>query len=159
MSETEAAAPRERSLAKGIIAGVIGGVAGTIAMTFATRLFPPRTKEEPDATEVVAEKLAGHPLAPSTREAAGEAIHWGFGAAVGAAYGALAEYYPAATAKEGASFGMALEALTQETALPALGLGAQPEDQSMRERASEVTAHVVYGVATEFVRSLIRKWL
>jgi putative membrane protein len=159
MSHKEDAVPHERSLAKGIIAGLIGGVAGTVAMTFATRLFPPRTQQEPDATEVVAEKLAGHALSPETKEVAGEAIHWGFGAAVGAAYGALAEYYPAATAKEGASFGMALEALTQESALPALGLGAQPEDQSMRERASEVTAHVVYGVATEFVRSLVRKWL
>lgn len=159
MSNTEAAAPQERSLVKGIIAGVIGGVAGTIAMTFATRLFPPRTEEEPDATEEVAEKLAGHSLSPETKEVAGEAIHWGFGAAVGAAYGALAEYYPAATAREGASFGMALEALTHETALPALGLGAEPEDQSLRERASEVTAHVVYGVTTEFVRSLVRKWL
>jgi putative membrane protein len=159
MSNKEDATAHERSLAKGIIAGIIGGVAGTIAMTFATRLFPPRTEEEEDATEVVAEKLAGHSLPPETKEVAGEAIHWGFGAAVGAAYGALAEYYPAATAKEGASFGMALEALTHETALPALGIGAAPEEQSMRERASEVTAHVVYGVATEFVRSLIRKWL
>jgi putative membrane protein len=78
---------------------------------------------------------------------------------VGAAYGALAEYYPAATAREGASFGMTLEALTHETALPALGISAEPEDETMRERASEITSHVVYGVTTEFVRNFVRKVL
>jgi putative membrane protein len=155
-SNTEVAATQERSIAKGLVAGLIGGIAGTIAMTFASRMFPPRTHGEHEATEVVAEKLAGHSLAPDDKHLAGEAIHWGFGAAVGAAYGALVEYYPTATSKEGASFGMALEALTQETALPALGLGAEPEDQTVRERASELTAHVVYGMATEMVRRLVR---
>jgi putative membrane protein len=159
MSNTEVAATQERSLAKGLIAGLIGGIAGTIAMTFAARMFPPRTHGEPEATEVVAERAAGHSLSADNKELVGEAIHWGFGATVGAAYGALAEFYPAATAKQGASFGMALEALTQETALPALGLGAPPEDQSIRERVSELTAHVVYGIATEWVRSLVRKVL
>ena len=85
-------------------------------------------------------------------------IHWEFGAAVGAAYGALAEYYPAATAKEGASFGVALEALTQETPLPALSLAARA-DETMIGRAGELTSHVVYGVTTEWVRKLVRRFL
>jgi hypothetical protein len=29
----------------------------------------------------------------------------------------------------------------------------------MRERASEITSHVVYGVTTEFVRNFVRKVL
>ena len=99
------------------------------------------------------------PLTPAARAIAGEAIHWSFGMAAGAAYGALAEYYPAATAKEGATFGMALEALTYEGALPVLGLSPDPENQTARERASEMTSHVVYGIATELVRSFIRKML
>ena len=98
-------------------------------------------------------------LTPATKEMAAEGIHWGFGAAAGAAYGALAEFYPAATAKEGASFGMALEALTHETALPAMGLGAAPGDRTFQERASEMTSHVVYGLATEMVRRIVRRWL
>ena len=159
MSETEIAVVKEKSLAKGLIAGLIGGLVGTLAKTLAERMFPPRTHGEPEPTEVAAQRVAGHPLDADTKAIASEGIHWGYGAAVGAAYGALAEYFPAATAKEGASFGMALEALTHETALPALGLAGEPEDETMRERASEVTSHVVYGVTTEFVRHLVRKIL
>jgi putative membrane protein len=159
MSETEVAVVKQKSLAKGLIAGLIGGLVGTLAKTLAERMFPPRTHGEPEPPEVAAERVAGHALDPDTREIAAEGIHWGFGAAVGAAYGALAEYYPAATAREGASFGMTLEALTHETALPALGISAEPEDETMRERASEITSHVVYGVTTEFVRNFVRKVL
>jgi putative membrane protein len=159
MSETKIKAVQPRSLAKGLIAGLIGGLVGTLAKTLAERMFPPRTHGEPGPSELAAEQLAGHPLDADTKAVAGEGIRWGFGAAVGAAYGALVEYYPAATSKEGASFGMALEALTHETALPTLGLSADPEDETMRERASEMTSHVVYGVATETVRGFVRKWL
>jgi putative membrane protein len=158
MTETELSTT-QRSLAKGIIAGLIGGLIGTLAKTFAERMFPPRTHGEPEPPEVLAEQVAGHPLDSDTKAIAAEGIHWGFGAAVGAAYGALAEYYPAATSKDGASFGMALEALTHESALPALGLSGEPQDQTMRERASEMTSHVVYGVTTETVRSFVRKIL
>ena len=54
---------------------------------------------------------------------------------------------------------MALEALTHETALPALGISDPPEDQTARERASEITSHVVYGIVTEMVRGFVRKML
>lgn len=153
MSKTEVAVVKQKSLAKGLVAGLIGGLVGTLAKTLAERMFPPRTHGEPDP----AERVAGHALDPDTRAIMAEGIHWGFGAAVGAAYGVLAEYFPAATARQGASFGMALEALTHETAFPALGLSAEPEDETVRERASEITSHVVYGVTTEFVRNFVRK--
>jgi putative membrane protein len=159
MSKTKVAEVKEKSLAKGLIAGVIGGLVGTLAKTLAERMFPPHGHGKAEPTDAAAERVAGHALDSQTMEIASEGIHWGFGAAVGGAYGALAEYYPAATSKEGASFGMALEALTHEAALPALGLSPEPEDATMRERASEVTSHVVYGVTTEFVRNIVRKIL
>jgi putative membrane protein len=149
----------QRSLAKGLIAGLIAGIAATAAKSLAERMFPPRTHGEPEPPDLLANKLAGHELSPAANAAASEAIHWTFGAAAGAAYGALAEYYPAATAKEGASFGLALGTLTHEGALPALGLAADPEDQTMRERSSEMTSHVVFGITAEIVRSFIRKLL
>jgi len=149
-----------RSLAKGLLAGLAAGVAGTIAMTFAERMFPPHPEESQEQpAELFAEKIAGHELSPEVRELAVEGIHWGLGIAAGAVYGMLAEYYPAATSKEGASFGIALEALTHEKALPALGLLRPKEDQTMRERASEMTSFVVFGVAAEIVRSFVRKRL
>ncbi len=159
MSNADAGVVREKSLAKALIAGLIGGLIATAAKTFAERMFPPRTHSEPEPQEVLAERVAGHALTPATKTAASEAIHWGFGATVGAAYGVIAEYYPKATAREGASFGLALGTMVHEGALPALGLAAEPVDQTFRERSSEMTSHVVYGVVTEFVRSVVRRFL
>ncbi len=146
----------ERSLIKGLIAGVLAGLAATAAKSFAEKMYPPRVHGEPEPPEVLAEKIAGHPLDHDTKLIASETIHWGFGAAAGAAYGALAEFYPAATAKEGASFGLALMTLTHETALPAMGLSASPEEQSSREHTSEAATHLVYGLVAERVRSFVR---
>lgn len=158
--EQQMAAQPSRSLARGLLAGLAGGVAGTIAMTFAQRMFPPRPEEsEEEPTELLAEKAAGHELSPETRELAAEGIDWTFGIAAGGVYGMLAEYYPAATSKEGASFGIALEALTHEKALPALGMLRPKDDQTLRERASEMTSFTVYGIATEVVRKFVRNRL
>lgn len=148
-----------RSLAKGLIAGLIGGLVATAAKTLAEKIYPPRTHGEPDPSEELSERIAGHELVGTQREVAVEAIHWGFGALTGAAYGALVEYYPAATAKDGAGFGMALSSLTHGTVLPAMGLAAEPEEQTTRERTSEMATHVVYGVVTEMVRRVVRKML
>ena len=163
MTESESAAVQgevqQPSIVKGMIAGLIGGLAGTVAKTFAERLFPPHTHGEGEPAVKFAEQVAEHPLSEDEQEVAAESIHWAFGAAAGAVYGALVEYYPAATSKGGAGFGMALEALTHETALPALGISTPPDDQTPRERASEITSHVVYGIATEMVRGFVRKML
>lgn len=148
--------PSERVFWKGLVAGLAGGIAATAAKTIAERIYPPRTHGEPEPSEEVAEKMAGHPLDDTTEEIAAEALHWGFGAAAGAFYGVLAEYYPAATAKEGASFGLALMTLTHNKALPAMGLGEEPEDQTLRERSSEAATHVLYGVVAERVRGWVR---
>ena len=156
MKKPEVAAAKTRSLAKGLIAGCIGGLAGTLAKTFAERMFAPQPPAGQLAEPVAcpaAEPSAADALAPATTAAA-DGIRWGFGAAVGAAYGAVAEYFPAATAKEGASLGIALGVLTRQTALPTFGLSTKPSDP-----AGDVTPLVVYGLTTEFVRKWVRKAL
>ncbi len=155
MSETTAG----RSLAKGLLAGLVAGLVATAAKSCVEKFYPPRVHGEPEPPEVLAEMLAGHELDHDTKVYASEAIHWGFGAAAGAAYGALAEYFPAATAKEGATFGLTLMTLTHETALPAMGLSEDAGDQSARERTSEATSHLIYGLVAERVRSFVRKLL
>jgi putative membrane protein len=145
------------SLWKGLVAGLVAGVAATAAKTLAERLYPPRTHGEPEPPDLLSERLAGHPLDADTRHAAAESIHWGFGAAAGACYGALAEFYPAVTSKEGASFGLALMALTHQGILPAMELSAPPEEQSKREHSSETATHLIYGVVAERVRSIVRE--
>jgi putative membrane protein len=161
MSETDVLEETtyERSLPKGLLAGLIGGLVATAAKTLAEKIYPPRTHGEPEPPEILAERIAGHELAKAEKAAAVETIHWGFGALTGAAYGALVEYYPAANAKDGAGFGMALSSLTHGTVLPAMGLSAESEEQTARERTSEMATHVVYGVVTEMVRRVVRKML
>jgi putative membrane protein len=154
-----AAGNKHKSLAKGLIAGLIGGLAGTVAKTLAERIFPPQPKHDP-----ASQQLDSKPIMTKTQEALARARHsdavrWGLGAAAGATYGAVAEFYPEATSRVGASFGLALEAVTHEAALPALGLTAEPVDQTIREHGSQIASYVVYGVTAELVRRLVRRWL
>jgi len=150
------------SLWKGLAAGVVAGLVATAAKSIAEKLYPPRIHGEPESPVLLSERVAGYALDEQTGATASEAIHWGFGAAAGAFYGALAEFYPAATAKEGAGFGLALLALTHQDALPALELSAPLEDveeQGERERTSEAATHILYGVVAERVRSIVRRLL
>ncbi|WP_263416568.1 DUF1440 domain-containing protein [Terriglobus albidus] len=146
------------NLLKGLLAGVAAGLVATAAKGLVEKFYPPHTHGELEPSEILTEKLAGH-LPPSTKAAAAQTIHWGFGAAAGGAYGMLAELYPAATARNGAQFGVVLATLTHESVYPKLGLAAEPKDQDVRERSSEMISHVVYGVVTETVRSVIRRVL
>ncbi|MGA2896484.1 MAG: DUF1440 domain-containing protein [Acidobacteriaceae bacterium] len=160
MSETKVAAvKKQKSLARGLIAGLIAGLAATAAKALAERIFPPHTHGEPEPQKLAVELVAGDALTPAAKARLSEGLRWGLGAATGAAYGAVAEFYPEATARHGASFGLALEAMSHEAALPTLGLAAEPEDQTARERGSEITSYVVYGVTAELVRRLVRRWL
>jgi len=151
---------KSRSLAKGIAAGLIGGLAGAIAMTFAERAFPARlrTQTEPEPPALAGEPVASHALIPATT-ATPTTIHWSLGALAGAAYGAIAEFVPAATAREGATFGLTLGTLVQEGAVPAIGVVARARNQTAPPSAAELTSHVVFGVTTEWVRRLVRKFI
>jgi putative membrane protein len=149
----------KRSLWKGLLAGAIAGVVATVAKTLAEKYYPPRVHGEPEPSDVLVEKLAGNSLDSKSKAVASGALHWGFGVAAGAAYGALAEFYPAASSRGGATFGLTLLTLTHETALPALGLEEPLAEQSPREHASEAATHVVYGVVAERVRRLARRVL
>jgi putative membrane protein len=144
---------RRRSLRKGLVAGLVGGIAGTAAKTIAWKLTQPRDHAG-ELTVVSAERATDHSLPSPKTDFRHHALHWGIGAAVGAAYGAAAEFYPDVTAKEGVNFGMALMAATHEGALPAIGLKTS---QQPRDHASELASHVVYGVATEIVRRIVRR--
>jgi putative membrane protein len=149
----------ERNLAKGILAGLAAGLVATAAKTLVEKIYPPRVHGGPEPPAKLAEKTAGHELAPVPKAVASETIHWVFGATAGVAYGALAEFYPAATSRDGIGFGMALMALTHESTLPAMGLSAAPAQQSPRERTSEMASHIVYGLAAETTRRIVRKML
>jgi putative membrane protein len=138
--------PDARSLTKGIIAGVVAGLAAAAAKSMVEKVYPPHA-------------AARNELATIHNEVASDSRQWAFGATAGAAYGALAEYYPAASSRDGVTFGITLMGLTHDTDLPALGLAAAPVNQTTREKTSEFASHIVFGLVAETTRRLVRKML
>ena len=101
--------------------------------------------------------MSSRPLSETEEEVSVRAIHWGFGALAGGLYGALAEYQPGVTGRMGANFGLTLCGMTHASALPLMGLTETPENQPIREHASELVTHAIYGVTTELVRRVARR--
>ncbi|MFP5233428.1 MAG: DUF1440 domain-containing protein [Acidobacteriota bacterium] len=152
MSEIES----ERSLVKGLVAGLVAGLAATAAQAAVEIIYPPRHAEEPTWDEAPAEKQAGLGLEPSQPRRTNKTIRWGVGALAGAAYGALAEFYPAATQEQGAIFGLALMILTEET-VPSNFEAFQ--EQAGRAPGGDSSSHIVSGMVAERVRSVLRRML
>ena len=151
--------PRSRSIAKGIVAGLIGGIVATAAKHAVERAYPPRKDSDSEPPVLVTRKIGRFELTVRQKRIASQTMHWGVGAAAGAAYGAAAEIYPPATSKQGASFGMALIALNQDNILPAMRFGEKKKTQSKREHTSELVSFVAYGVVTETVRRIVRRMI
>ena len=150
---------RERSILKGAVAGLVGGLVGVGAKALTEKVFPPRVKGQIPPPVLLVEQMAGHSLPEGQKKLARHSIHWGFGAAAGAVYGAMVEVEPPVSAWKGAAFGLTLNKLTHESVLPRLGLTAPKEEQPTQERASEWISHAVYGIFTEAVRRAVRRAL
>ncbi len=159
---------------KGLFAGLVGGLAGTVAMTAAQlalyQILPepegegdgdeqsslPATEE---AAQAVGRRVLGRRLSEEERSWGGSAFHYGFGTAVGGAYGLAAELRPELARGQGVPFGVGLMLLADEVAVPALGLSASPQRQPLRMHLLGLGAHVVYGAVSETVRRAVRSAL
>jgi putative membrane protein len=148
-----------KSIAKGLLAGLLGGLAGSVAKIAGELIYNPRTQGQVAPPIVLAERVAGHPLTHTQQFVSENVIHFTFGAATGAIYGAAAEFAPIVTAGYGSVFGVVLQLLTHETLVPAAGLDKPAPQQPAREHLSELFTHILYGVATEAVRRLARRKL
>jgi putative membrane protein len=150
---------RERSILKGAVAGMVGGLVGAGAKMLVEKIFPPRVQGQTAPPVVLVEQVAGRSLPEGQKQAATQGIHWGFGAAAGAVYGAMVEIEPSLGAWKGAAFGVALNKITHESLLPKLGLSAPKDEQPAQERISEWVSHAVYGIFTDAVRRGVRRGL
>ncbi len=148
-----------RSVAKGLLAGLIGGLVGSTAKIVGEIIYNPRTQGQTPPPVILAERIAGHPLDTHTQNVAMQTIHYVFGGATGAIYGAAAEFAPIVTVGYGAAFGVVLQLFTHETLVPAAGLDVPAPQQPAREHLSEFFTHILYGVSTEIVRRIVRKKL
>ena len=168
---------------KGLLAGAIGGLAGTWTMNYAQRWWtramgerPPESaagkhdarewqerSEHQNANELAAEALAspivGRRLTREERGIAASLVHYGFGAAVGALYGAYVERSPRERVRSGLALGTALWITADEIAMPVLGLSGPTTQRPAEMHLQSFAAHIVYGVVAEQVRSRARMQL
>jgi hypothetical protein len=167
---------------KGALAGFIGGLVGTWMMSecqaFWSRVADgaePQSaggrhdardwqerNEGTNANELAANAVAratvGHDLTERELQIAAPLMHYAFGSAVSAFYGACAEGAPWVTAGNGAAFGTLVWAGADEAAMPALGL-ADPAEYPVESHLQSFVSHLVFGLTAEMVRRGVRRML
>ena len=111
------------------------------------------------AARAISEGVFGHELEESEKEPAGAAVHYAFGTASGALYGALAELAPQVTTAVGIPFGAAFWLLADEVSVPLLGLSKGPTEYPLSTHAYALASHIVYGATAELSRRAVRQML
>ena len=177
---------KEGNVMKGMVAGLIGGLVaswtmnqfqstwtklaegfegshGAQSMQPADGSSPQEEPDQEDATvkvaEVVAENVFDHQLLESEKKPAGAVVHYAFGTASGALYGALAEVAPQVTTGAGLPFGAAFWLLADEVTMPFLGLSKGPTAYPVSTHAYSLASHLVYGLTAEVSRRALRQVL
>lgn len=120
-------------------------------------------QEQDDATvkaaKAISEGVFGHELQENEKKPAGAVVHYAFGTASGALYGALAEVSPQLTTGVGLPFGAAFWLLADEISVPLLGLSKGPTAYPLSTHAYAFASHLVYGATTELSRRAVRQIL
>lgn len=120
-------------------------------------------EEDDDAPERLANAISvglfERELTKREKEKAGTALHYAYGASMGALYGAAAELAPSVTACEGTLFGAAVWVAADEGVVPLLGLSKKPTEYPLSIHAYALASHLVYGLTTEAVRRAVRNAL
>jgi hypothetical protein len=163
---------RDRDFAINVIGGLVGGLVASFAMERFQRALGTvshdlggapggggqqyRQPQSEPATYVAADAISrattGGDVPPGDKPAAGAAIHYAFGGAVGAIYGASAALNDEVTSGGGLPFGAAMWLLADELGMPAAGLAKHPSAYPLRDHATTLASHLLYGVTTEAVR-------
>jgi hypothetical protein len=104
------------------------------------------------AAEAVSRELLGHEPSEREKQAGGSALHYGFGAAVGALYGIAAEVRPRTAAAAGLPFGAAVWLVADEIGVPLAGFASKPTDYPLSRHAAAFASHLVFGLTVEGVR-------
>ncbi|HET7698852.1 MAG TPA: DUF1440 domain-containing protein [Vicinamibacterales bacterium] len=166
---------RENTAALNVIGGLIGGLLGAFAMERFQRTLGKishdiggapgaggqqyrKPQSEPatyKAADVLAVATTGRTLPPDDKPAAGAAIHYAFGGAVGAIYGAAAARTRDITAWGGVPFGATVWLIADEMGMPATGLAKAPSAYPLQDHATGLASHLIYGAATEVVRRCV----
>lgn len=99
----------------------------------------------------------GRHLSREEKERAGTAVHYAFGAAMGALYGLACEYTTLPGLGLGTAFGTVLWLNTDLWSVPAVGFAKWPTEEPAAAHLSHWLAHLVYGAGMETTRRLLRR--
>ena len=148
---------------RGIAAGIAAGLVASLAMDGFQKLWAkavPMPAADDPATVKAAQKASraatGKYFAKEDKAAAGQWVHYLFGAGLGGAYGLLAEYRPEITIGFGTGFGLGTGALFDEVAVPLAGLSEAPSEYPAATHAYSAASHLVFGTVSEGVRRVLR---
>ena len=140
--------------ALGRVSPEIGGAPGGGGQQYRKPQGEPSTYK---AADVVAKATTGHPVPEWKKPLAGAAVHYAFGGAVGAIYGAAAAGNPDITSGAGLPFGASLWLIADELGMPVLGLAPPPSAHPAKDHATTLASHLLFGAVTECVRrSVVR---
>src|SRR5689334_18038877 len=147
----------KRNMLTDVAIGQVAGIAGTVAMDQFFRLWnaiskkegddKPQKREEPSTVktaDAIWKGVTRTSLPESSRKLAGQLVHYGFGAGVGAAYGALAHVDERTTRGRGILYGLGVWLAADEIAVPALGLSKGPAKAPFSSHLMGLGAHLVY---------------
>lgn len=135
----------------GKIAGSIAGAVATVPMTAVMRAFEHQQDLPP---RVIAENAAGgamEGLSEDTRDKLSMTAHFGFGAAAGAGFGAVAGQTGLPAVAEGALYGVALWGASYLGVMPAAGLYKPATEDKGSRTLMMIGAHLVWGAALGLV--------
>ena len=142
--------------------GAIGGVIGSYALEKVSEALYER--EAPDKRQreeqlrkeppfmVLAERLihqAGLDVTPERKERLGKAIHWSYGMAWGALYGALRRRVPVLSRAGGLLFGVGFAIVGDELMSSVMGLTAPPKEFPVDAHVRGLLGHVAFTAATD----------
>jgi uncharacterized membrane protein YagU involved in acid resistance len=108
------------------------------------------------AASAIAQGIFHGELTESQKKIAGPAVHYGFGAAMGALYGTAVELAQPECTGWGIPFGAAVWLGAHVITVPALGLSEPVTESAPASEGAEFASHLVYGAATEGLRTLVR---
>jgi putative membrane protein len=143
---------RHQAALASVVGGLLGGLIGAGVMSAGHALIttiagdgsrqPAKGDQEEDATVKVADRvsqtLRRRTLAPHEKTAASHLVHGGFGALMGALYGAAASVWPAVAVGAGTGFGAAVWLGAHATVVPVLALAPSPLREPPGKEAREL---------------------
>lgn len=144
-----------KRIAAGAAAGFAAAVPMTVAMELMHRNLPPHQRY-PLPPRLITDRVAEE---AGVREEMDEeettfatlAAHFGYGTAMGAVYGALADRVDAPPLAKGVAWGLFVWAGSYLGLLPALGILRPATEHPARRKALMIAAHVVWGASLAVV--------